>query len=630
MSRHTRALRKQARAQAAAQRQHQRFSGGTALLDEPETTTDEAEGERAGEDCDTPTAWTPAAPQGPARSTDGQGVAPEAKGTPSGSSFPARPVLAGRTAAVGTGAVDPAEPANPEPAHDGWLWRDKILAGDLVVLVGEEGAGKTRVLTDWIARVTSGQPFPGTPDPSGALPPSDVLVFNCVDNFQQGVLNLVAQNGGDPRRVIHASAQLLDWGHCHSEFPAGDQPGGGVTGGERPETRVRLHTQEILRKLEQFLLRRPSIRLVVIDQLKQHLRIDSERVFEDLIYDLQVLARHTGAAFVLTQRPDAFRNGTGTKQYFKSESLTSVARSIWRVAEPTDPAHGHRVLECLKLNYGFHKQGRHPWRLWQEPGQPMRWEVGNGQEFALSKLDAKERLLFQARTFITLYLRMFGGLADFQTLCYWGRKEGISGSKLMDASLIYNFGFEFEGSPDSDSGMRKVIGEWADIQKRQAIPEAERPPVVGPPVPKRRKKPAPLAPQPAARATTPAAPPSDLPTVVPLSRSTVPAPRSTPSAPPMLESLRARVARGEARLKEFDLGGFRLIKPNLATCHLLLNLQAGLGSEGAVLDFLREGLEESARYSAAEIETSMGEYRRLLQIARQVEAEPANAAAAQP
>jgi hypothetical protein len=96
------------------------------------------------------------------------------------------------------------------------------------------------------------------------------------------------------------------------------------------------------------------------------------------------------------------------------------------------------------------------------------------------------------------------------------------------------------------------------------------------------------------------------------------------------ESLRARVARGEARLKEFDLGGFRLIKPNLATCHLLLNLQAGLGSEGAVLDFLREGLEQSARYSEAEIETSMGEYRRLLQIARQVEAEPATAAAAQP
>jgi tRNA A37 threonylcarbamoyladenosine biosynthesis protein TsaE len=47
-----------------------------------------------------------------------------------------------------------------QPDNDRWLWRDKILVGDLVVLVGEEGAGKTRLLADWIARVTVGQPFP--------------------------------------------------------------------------------------------------------------------------------------------------------------------------------------------------------------------------------------------------------------------------------------------------------------------------------------------------------------------------------------------------------------------------------------------------------------------------------------
>jgi hypothetical protein len=74
----------------------------------------------------------------------------------------------------------------------------------------------------------------------------------------------VAANGGDPGRVWQATTQLLDWGHSHSEFPDGNLP---VGAGERPEPRVRLHTQEILRKLEQFLLRRPSIRLVVIDQL---------------------------------------------------------------------------------------------------------------------------------------------------------------------------------------------------------------------------------------------------------------------------------------------------------------------------------------------------------------------------
>ncbi|MFN6106782.1 MAG: hypothetical protein ACK5EA_20330, partial [Planctomycetaceae bacterium] len=85
-------------------------------------------------------------------------------------------------------------------------------------------------------------------------------------------------------------------------------------------------------------------RLVVIDQLKQHLKFDSERVFEELIYELQMLARYTEVTFVLTQRPDAFRNGSGIKQYFKSDSLTSVARSIWRVAAPEDPRLGDRGL----------------------------------------------------------------------------------------------------------------------------------------------------------------------------------------------------------------------------------------------------------------------------------------------
>jgi hypothetical protein len=435
--------------------------------------------------------------------------------------------------------------------------------------------------------------------------------------------------------VLQATTQLLDWGHSHSEFPEGPLPAPGLATGELPEFRVRLHTQEILKKLAQFLHRRPSIRLVVIDQLKQHLKIDSERVFEELIYDLQTMGRQTEVTFVLTQRPDAFRNGTGLKQYFKSASLTTVARSVWRVAQPDDPEHGDRVLECLKLKHGFGDSGREPWRLWQPEGQPMRWEMGDGQEFRLGKLDAKERLLFHARTFISLYLQMFGGLADFGTLQFWARKEGITGSKLMEASIAYNFGFGFEGSPDSESGMRKVIGSWADIRKRQSIPEPERPPVLGPPIPQGRRKRSPLAPEPIK--INPVAPPSDT-TAAPASDTTSPrtaVPVSAPSNPPsptpaprpsrtpaqMMESLRARVARGEARLKQFDLQGFRFIKPNMATCHLLLNLEAEVGSEEAMLDQLRRGLADMGRHSATDLVAHVEEVRRLFRIAKQVEAE---------
>jgi hypothetical protein len=531
---------------------------------------------------------------------------------------PARRVIPGRDLAPET------RPGHRrQPFNQSWLWRNKILMGDLAVILGEQGSGKTRVLSDWIARVTSGRAFPGSADPSHALPPSDVLVFNCADGFQQEVLDQVAQQGGDPDRVLQATTQLLDWGHSHSEFPEGPlpQPGGGVH--EMPETRVRLHTQEMLEKLWQFLVRRPSIRLVVIDQLKQHLRTDSERVFEELLYDLMTIARQTEVAFVLTQRPDAYRNGTGLKQYLKSIALQSGPRAIWRVAAPEDPRHGHRVLECLKLNHGFNDSGREPWRIWQEPGQPLRWEQGTGQEFRLGKLDAKDRLLFHAKTYISLYLQMFGGLADFETLLACARREGITGSKLMEASIAYDFGYEFEACPESEFGMRKVIGGWDEIRKRQAIPEPERPPVLGPPVPKRHKKPS--APRVVAAGGTGGAGPVTADANVPsgLVAPPVPAapPRPRPTPAQMLESLRDRVARGEARLQEFDLEGFRFIKPNLAACHLLLTLEAELGSEEALLEHLRRGLVELGQHSAEDLDLHLAEFRRLFQIAKQMDAE---------
>jgi len=666
MSRHTRWLRKQARAKSAKEGQNCGFSGGTAVLDRPEsvpvglgddgdlprqeqdspwTATDlvavDTAGDVAARDQRSSGQETPAHEVGPRAALpvlpQSQAVTPSPSSDSLRTGLPAhRRVIPGREP---VGETPPGE--RRQPHNEGWLWRDKICVGDLVVIVGDEGAGKTRLLTDWIARVTAGRAFPGCDDPSHALPPSDVLVFNCVDDFRRDIVGQVSLNGGDPERVLHASTQLLDWGHQHSEFPEGPFSTPGLAAGEPPEPRVRLHTQEILRKLRQFLLRRPSIRLVVIDQLKQHLKTDSERVFEDLIDELQVLGRQTEVTFVLTQRPDAFRNASGIKQYFKSDSLTSVARCIWRIVQPEDPTQGDRVLECLKLNHGYGNSGREPWRLWQDPGQPLRWEVGTGQEFPLGKLDARQRLLFHAKTFITLYLRMFGGLADFETLRVCARREGITGSKLMEASIVYNFGYEFEACPDNDLGIRKIIGAWEEIEKRREIPERDRPPVVGPPLPKRRKKPAPLGPQPLAShptANTPMAEATALhvPSTNESAAPAVPAgaavgeatgaqpvasPGPAPTAAQRLESLRARVARGEARLREFDLEGFRFIKPNLATCHLLLNLADDLGSEQAMLDFLREGLAEQGRHSPADLAIYDQEYRRLMRIARQLAAE---------
>ncbi|MFN7805464.1 MAG: AAA family ATPase, partial [Planctomycetaceae bacterium] len=70
--------------------------------------------------------------------------------------------------------------------NQGWLWPDKVRAGDVVVVVGEAGTGKSTLMADWIARVTAGTPFPGC-SPEQAAPSGDVLVFNARDDFARKV-----------------------------------------------------------------------------------------------------------------------------------------------------------------------------------------------------------------------------------------------------------------------------------------------------------------------------------------------------------------------------------------------------------------------------------------------------------
>ena len=671
MSRYTRWLRKQAKARAANQPVEACFSGSaTALLDAPTPGTPDTEDWSVQETEQTHTresdqflAKHPKQPIGnrnpeDRRRTDVTPVVPPVLRTESAPSPrnepPPRPrgeprVIPGRDLAPET------RPGHRrQPFNDGWLWRDKILTGDLAVLVGEEASGKTRVLADWIARVTSGQPFPGLA-PGQALPPSDVLVFNSVDDFERDVLTQVAACGGDPDRVLHATTTLLDWGHSHSEFPPPGAAPPGPAGDEPPDTRVRLHTQTALTQLRQFLLRRPSIRLVVIDNLKQHVRTDSERVFEECISDLLAISRQTEVAFVVTQRPDAFRNAQGLAHYFKSPSLTSLARAIWRVTPPDNPQHAQRVLQCLKLNHGYGDSGREPWRLWQTPGGGLRWEQGTGDEFQLTRHEAKQHVLFHAKTFIGLYLQMFGGLADYQLLRFWARKEGISASKLFEASMVYNLGYCFEPCDTNDLGLRKIIGSQDQIRKRLALDPAHRPPLVGPPEPKRRAKPQP-------RGTDADLGPGLLPVLsspgsahsgfvsggsvgpapvspVPVSAGSISAGSSREPAVPAetwaastglepgsavtgqpridpLEALRARGERAQARTAAVAGERFRFIKPNLALAELLREMEQELGSAEALFERVWEGLVSQSGLSPDEVAGQLEEYRRFYALSR--------------
>ncbi|MFN7804357.1 MAG: hypothetical protein ACK5TO_10100, partial [Planctomycetaceae bacterium] len=99
MSRYTRALRKQARAQAQIHQKDTTNTEPIGLLDEAETTSVDAATDVAGSDFDPGTAWTPAEREADSLPTQVQALAPVAK---PGLMSPARRVLPGRDLAPET------------------------------------------------------------------------------------------------------------------------------------------------------------------------------------------------------------------------------------------------------------------------------------------------------------------------------------------------------------------------------------------------------------------------------------------------------------------------------------------------------------------------------------------------
>ncbi|MFN8854194.1 MAG: AAA family ATPase, partial [Planctomycetaceae bacterium] len=284
------------------------------------------------------------------------------------------------------GSPQTTRPHPISPHLEGWIWPGKIRTGELVVLVGESGAGASTVTSDWIARLTRGMSFPGC-RPQDPHPVAEVLLFNSLEDYSRTVLPRLAEMGGDPGKVLLASDQLLAWGA--GEIP-GDQP---PLEGREAQTRVRLHTAAALEKLDQLLKRRPNIRLVVIDQLKLFLRTDSERVFEGLIQELTAIARTNDVTLVLTQCPDAFRKSGGPARYLKSPSLVQCARSIWRVVASEEDPFGDRVLDCLKLSHPVRKEKPGPWHLRLPAFGPLEWVRGNGGALLASTATSHEQAL---------------------------------------------------------------------------------------------------------------------------------------------------------------------------------------------------------------------------------------------
>jgi hypothetical protein len=236
--------------------------------------------------------------------------------------------------------------ADVEPSDPPWLWEGRVALKTITLLVGDPGLGKSTVLLDLAARVSTGRPFPG---PTERREPAGVVLLGAEDALDFVVRPRLDALDADVSRIYVIKA-VLD---------------------KRRRRPVSLETdlQRVEEVLENF-----DARLFIIDPLSAYMgrnvntwKDSDVRAIMDPIADMS--ERRSLATIGLlhlnkaTER-DALHRSQG------STAFVAAARSVLALApDPDDADHKtRRVLVHIKCNFAPKADAR-----MLDVTPPMRW-----------------------------------------------------------------------------------------------------------------------------------------------------------------------------------------------------------------------------------------------------------------
>jgi len=207
-----------------------------------------------------------------------------------------------------------------------WLWPGRIPFGKLTVVEGDPKVGKSTLLLDVAARVTTGAALP-----DGHLPASgSVLILTAEDGLADTVRPRLDAAGADQSKVFAwESVPVID----EDGNPAGIRP---------PSIPRDLATLETL-------IVEKGIVLVVIDVLNAYLGADvdghKDQDIRRALMPLAKLAEQTGAAIVVLRHLNKSTGGPAIYRGAGSIGIAGAARSVLLVGmDPDDEEHRRRVL----------------------------------------------------------------------------------------------------------------------------------------------------------------------------------------------------------------------------------------------------------------------------------------------
>lgn len=219
--------------------------------------------------------------------------------------------------------------SNVEPTEVQWLWKNRIPLGMLSIIAGDPNSGKSTLLVDMAARISSGSSWPDSDDEN---PVGDVILLPAEDGISDTVRVRLDNSGGNPSRVHVLDGIRRD----DSDFV---EP---------------FRIDRDIRHLETILGKNPNIRLIGFDPLDVYLgaETDSNKKsdIQRVLSKLTRLADTYKVAIVgILHNRKSIGGDKALYRILGSLGFVSAPRAVWSITRDSQDKI-KRLFCCVKCN----------------------------------------------------------------------------------------------------------------------------------------------------------------------------------------------------------------------------------------------------------------------------------------
>jgi len=193
-----------------------------------------------------------------------------------------------------------------------WLWPDKIPAGNVTLFGGQPGCGKTIVLLDIVATVTTGRNWPdGAKNTSG---PKDVILLASEDGEADTIKPRLIAAGADMKRIIVIRRVLLE---------------------NKEKTARRKHAFQLkgdISTLKNALKANPGVALVALDPISAFFgdcEPNKDKEIRPVMEGIADAMEGTKCAFVGIIHNNKRSDADSISKILGASSVVGVSRAVW-------------------------------------------------------------------------------------------------------------------------------------------------------------------------------------------------------------------------------------------------------------------------------------------------------------